>query len=150
VIAHKQRDYSKANTIESINILSAEPVEGKTLWIVDDMIDTAGSVDHLVRALEALEPAEVNIMAVHAVFSHPAIERLSKLHEMGLLNRVVVTDTVCGALKQPWMETVTSVELSAKVIRAIESNSPMSKLLQEFNVEKYLSGKQGKLFPNGA
>ncbi|MDR1900612.1 MAG: ribose-phosphate pyrophosphokinase-like domain-containing protein, partial [Treponema sp.] len=37
VVAHKQRNYAKRNTIESINILSAEPVEGKVLWIVDDM-----------------------------------------------------------------------------------------------------------------
>ena len=42
VIAHKQRDYSRVNAIESVNILSAEPVEGKALWIVDDMVDTAG------------------------------------------------------------------------------------------------------------
>ena len=44
VISHKQRDYSAANTVESINILTAEPIEGKTLWIIDDMIDTGDSM----------------------------------------------------------------------------------------------------------
>jgi ribose-phosphate pyrophosphokinase len=76
VVAHKQRDYSRSNTIESINILSAEPVEGKVLWIVDDMVDTAGSVESLIRALGPLKPAEVNIIAVHALFSDPAVKRL--------------------------------------------------------------------------
>jgi ribose-phosphate pyrophosphokinase len=143
VVAHKQRDYTKTNTVESINILSAEPIKGKVVWIVDDMIDTAGSVDHLVRALVPLQPAEVNIMAVHAVFSPPAIDRLSKLHDTGFLNKIVVTDTVCqegekAAAALPWFDVVSSVELSAKVIRSIETHSPMSKLLAEFIVTKYL------------
>ena len=51
VVAHKQRDYSKPNTIESINILSAEPLDGKSLWVVDDMIDTAVSAEKLIRTL---------------------------------------------------------------------------------------------------
>ncbi|MDR1389706.1 MAG: ribose-phosphate pyrophosphokinase-like domain-containing protein, partial [Treponema sp.] len=42
VVAHKQRDYSKCNTVECIDILSSEPIEGKILWIIDDMVDTAG------------------------------------------------------------------------------------------------------------
>ncbi|WP_461248888.1 phosphoribosyltransferase family protein, partial [Treponema sp. R6D11] len=56
VVAHKQRDYSRPNTVESINILSADPVENKSLWIVDDMIDTAGSIEKLIRALAQLKP----------------------------------------------------------------------------------------------
>jgi ribose-phosphate pyrophosphokinase len=147
VVAHKQRDYTKTNTVEAINILSAEPLKGKTLWIVDDMIDTAGSIDKMVRALAPHEPAEVNIMAVHAVFSPPALERLAALRNEGLLNKIVVTDTVCcnrEALYPAGLEIVSSVELSAKIIRTIESNEPMGKLLEEFKVAKYLSSP--KLF----
>jgi ribose-phosphate pyrophosphokinase len=148
VVAHKQRDYSKANTIESINILSADPLEGKVLWIVDDMVDTAGSVESLVRALGPLKPAEVNIIAVHAIFSPPAAERLAKLAQEKLLNRLIVTDTVfCpraipGGV--PKLEVVPSAELSAKILRTITTNSPMSKLLRTFDAETYL--KSPKLF----
>jgi ribose-phosphate pyrophosphokinase len=154
VVAHKQRDYTKTNTVESVNILSAEPIKGKILWIVDDMIDTAGSVERLALALEPLEPAEVNIMAVHAVFSAPAMDKLSALSRRGLLNRVVVTDTVCcpaqaaaaggPSISLPGLEVVPSAELSAKILRTIETNDPMGKLLQEFNVEAYL--KSASLF----
>jgi ribose-phosphate pyrophosphokinase len=141
VVAHKQRDYSRANTIESINILSAEPVEGKVLWIVDDMVDTAGSVESMVHALAPLKPAEINIIAVHALFSPPASERLASLVGAGLLNRIIVTDTVyCPRAGSgiPGLEVVPSAELSAKIIRTIMSNSSMSKLLRPFNAEIYL------------
>jgi ribose-phosphate pyrophosphokinase len=141
VVAHKQRDYSKANTIESINILSADPVEGKTLWIVDDMIDTAGSVESLIHALAPLRPAEINILAVHALFSSPAVERLSRLSREGLLNRLIVTDTAyCSALSAGGSlnpEVVPSADLSAKIVRTILANSSMSKMLRVFDAELY-------------
>jgi ribose-phosphate pyrophosphokinase len=150
VVAHKQRDYSKANTIESINILSADSLAGKVLYIVDDMIDTAGSVESLVRALAPHKPAEVNIIVVHALFSPPAAERLTRLIDEKLLNKIIVTDTVycpeCVSGMEsrskgtgiPNLEVVPSAELSAKVIRTITTNKPMGKLLQTFDAALYL------------
>jgi ribose-phosphate pyrophosphokinase len=142
VVAHKQRDYSKTNTIESVNILSAEPVEGKILWIVDDMVDTAGSVDSLIRALGPLKPAEINLIAVHALFSPPAAQRLTALSNEGLLKRIMVTDTVCcpRSLPEqiPGLEVVPSAELSARIVRTIVTNSSISKLLRPFDAGIYL------------
>lgn len=146
VVAHKQRDYSKPNTVESINILSAEPLEGKSLWIVDDMIDTAGSVEKLVNALVSHNPKEINIIAVHALFSSPAAERLQILMKKGFLKRLIVTDTICCSgsfLKQniPNLEVVGSAELAAKIIKVIVGNESMSKLLRPFNAGVYLGSK---------
>ncbi|MDR3249389.1 MAG: ribose-phosphate pyrophosphokinase, partial [Treponema sp.] len=130
--------------IESINILSAEPLEGKILWIVDDMVDTAGSVESLIRALKPHRPKEINIISVHALFSPPAAQRLNALSQEGLLNRVMVTDTVCCAsdcpvaLEIPGLEVVPSAELSAKILKTIMTNSSMNKLLRPFNAEIYL------------
>ncbi|MDR2485916.1 MAG: ribose-phosphate diphosphokinase [Treponema sp.] len=142
VVAHKQRDYSKVNTIRSINILSAEPIEGKVLWIVDDMVDTGGSVENLVRALAAFKPAEINIIAVHAILSPPASQRLNRLSEEGLVRHIMVTDTVYCPYsipeKIPGLEVVPSAELSAKVINAIITNSSMRKILRIFDAELYL------------
>jgi ribose-phosphate pyrophosphokinase len=141
VVAHKQRDYSKANSIESVNILSHEPVEGKILWIIDDMIDTAGSVESLIRALGALEPAEINVIAAHALFSNPAAKKLRGLSEDGLLNRIIVSDTVyctsCIPEDIPHLTVVPSAELSARVIRTLVNNASMSKLMRDFEAEKY-------------
>ncbi|MDR1868927.1 MAG: ribose-phosphate diphosphokinase [Treponema sp.] len=143
VVAHKQRNYSKPNTVESINILSAEPLEGKSLWIVDDMIDTAGSVEKLIRALAPLKPREINIIAVHALFSPPAAERLEALSREGLLSRTIVTDTVCpDSLPHiKGLEIVESAEEAAKVIKAIINNETMSNLLKTFNAAAYLEEK---------
>jgi ribose-phosphate pyrophosphokinase len=141
VIAHKQRDYTKANSILSVNVLSAEPVEGKALWIVDDEVDTAGSVESLIRALAALRPKEINIIAVHALFSPPAAERLNKLAEDGLLNHIIVADTVMASAFpgiKPHIEVVPSAELSARIIRTLVTNESMGKLMIPFNAENYL------------
>jgi ribose-phosphate pyrophosphokinase len=164
VVAHKQRDYSKPNAVESVNILSAEPLEGKVLWIVDDMVDTAGSVEILIRALGPHKPREINIIAVHALFSPPAAERLTLLSEEGLLNRIMVTDTVYCPLslmegglqgtregppegsagKIPNLEVVPSAELSARIIMTITANSSMTKMLRPFSAQAYF--RSPKLF----
>jgi ribose-phosphate pyrophosphokinase len=144
VVAHKQRDYSKPNTVESINILSAEPLENKSLWIVDDMIDTAGSVEKLIRALSQLKPKDINVIAVHALFSPPAVQKLDALFKEGLLKHMIVTDTVsCGDYKEnfPGLEIVQSAELASGVLKAIINNESLGNLLQPFNAGEYLSGK---------
>ncbi|HON13257.1 MAG TPA: ribose-phosphate diphosphokinase [Treponema sp.] len=142
VVAHKQRDYSKVNTVESINILSAEPIKGKTLWIVDDMVDTAGSVYSLIKTLANLEPAEINLLAVHAVFSPPALDRLTELSKTGLLKHIMVTDTVfcpeCFMDDLPNLEIVPSTELSAQIIATIAEDKSLGNLLKPFNAEEYL------------
>jgi len=144
VVAHKQRDYSRPNTVESINILSADPVENKSLWIVDDMIDTASSIEKLIRVLAQLKPKEINVISVHALFSPPAVQKLETLFKEGLLNRLIVTDTVsCGSYKEvfPKLEIVQSAELAAGIIKAIINHESMGKLLQPFNAGEYLGGK---------
>jgi ribose-phosphate pyrophosphokinase len=141
VVAHKQRDYSKPNTIESVNILSAESIEGKVLWIVDDMVDTAASVEGLIRALAARKPKEMNLIAAHAVFSTPAVMRLNRLTEEGSLRRVIVSDTVgTSAFSEtiPGLEVVPSTELSARIIASFLTHESIGKLMRSFDAEKHL------------
>jgi len=140
VVAHKQRDYSKSNSVESVNILSAEPIEGKIIWIVDDMIDTGGSIEQLIQALAARKPKEINIIAVHAIFSPPAAERINRLVKEGLLNRIIVTDTADSSGFtgiECRVEVVPSAELSARIIRTLILNESIGKLMHPFNAEKY-------------
>jgi ribose-phosphate pyrophosphokinase len=146
VVAHKQRDYSKPNSIESVNILSAEPIEGKVLWVVDDMVDTGGSVTSLIRALKAFKPAEINIIATHALFSPPAGERLSQLNADGLLKHIIVTDTVycTGNSDIPNLDVVPSSGLSARVVSTVVTNGSVAKLMEPFNAETYF--KESYLF----
>jgi ribose-phosphate pyrophosphokinase len=144
VVAHKQRDYSRANTIESINILSSEPLEGKSLWIVDDMVDTGGSVVSLIHALEKHRPKEINIIIMHAIFSGKASEHMNQLAAEGLLNKIIASDTVyrpCLANEIGCLHVAPSAEISAQIIKNIVVNTPMSRLFKAFNVEKYLTSQ---------
>lgn len=143
VIAHKQRDYNKANVVESINILTSSEIEGKEIWIVDDMVDTAGSVYTLVRELKERRVGKINIAAVHPVLSAPAVSRLTRLHEEGLLEKVVVVDTVpCSdQLKEemPFLHVVSSARLSAEVIMRMHEEGSLSPFFDQFNAWEYLS-----------
>ncbi|MDR2501122.1 MAG: ribose-phosphate diphosphokinase [Treponema sp.] len=146
VVAHKQRNYAAANRVESVNILTAEPLEGKVLWIVDDMVDTGASIVTLINSLQERRPAEINILAVHAVLSSPAAERLARLVQENLLNRFIVTDSICcpqSLLREvPNLEVVSSTGLSAAIINALAANASMSGLFQPFNAAEYLRGRR--------
>ncbi len=143
VIAHKQRDYRSANKVAAINILSATTLKDKTVWVVDDMIDTAGSVRALVQELAQRGVKSVNLAAVHAVLSPPACERISDLVDNGLVDNIVVSDTVASPeiLREllPSLHVVSSAEQSAAVISNVHQERPLSKFFEPFDAEEYLS-----------
>jgi ribose-phosphate pyrophosphokinase len=109
------------------------------LWVVDDMVDTAGSVVGLIRALAPLKPAEINVISTHALFSPPAGERLAQLNAEGLLKHIIVTDTVhCMKNRDiPNLEVVPSAGLSAEVVRTVVTNNSVAQLMKPFNAEAY-------------
>ena len=146
VIAHKQRDYSTPNTVESINILSSAPLEGSVVWIVDDMIDTAGSVHALVKELAERRPAEINIATVHPVFSPPALERLGELCDRKLVRSILATDSIeCTPevrKRLSCLRVVSSVGLAAEIVHRLNAELPLSPLLAPFDAEAYLSAQR--------
>lgn len=76
------------NVAEVMNLIG--DVNGRTAVLVDDMIDTAGTISEGARVLRENGARRVYACATHAVFSPPAIERLSS----GLLEEVIVTNTI--------------------------------------------------------
>src|SRR6185295_8837605 len=87
-IIDKRRDYDRLGEVEVLHVVGE--VEGRTTLIVDDMIDTAGT---LVKAAEALKrngAETVLASATHAVFSGQAVERI----EASPIREVVVTNTI--------------------------------------------------------
>jgi ribose-phosphate pyrophosphokinase len=65
-------------------------VKGRTCLLVDDMIDTGGTIQKAAQALKASGARKVIVAATHAIFSDPAIERLQD----AAIDEVVITDTV--------------------------------------------------------
>jgi ribose-phosphate pyrophosphokinase len=142
IISHKQRDYSTTNSVESISILTSDPIEGKTVWIIDDMIDTGDSMCKLVRELAKRSPGAINIAVVHAVFSAPALQSIGELCDEHLIGTILVTDTVpCTEEvfeKLPCVRVVPSTGVAAEIIHRLNSELPLSPLLAHFSAVDYL------------
>ena len=87
-IIHKRRDPLVPNEVTVHEIVGE--VEGRVCLLVDDMIDTGGTIVKAAKALKDNGAKSVVIAATHAVFSPPALERLSA----DFIDSVVVTDTL--------------------------------------------------------
>ncbi|MDO5619061.1 ribose-phosphate diphosphokinase [Kocuria sp.] len=85
---HKTRDITRPNQAESKEVVGQ--VAGRTCVLIDDMIDTAGTIAGAVKVLREHGAKDVIIAATHAVFSDPAVERLANCGARA----VVVTDTL--------------------------------------------------------
>ena len=112
------------NMAEVMNLIG--DVEGKTAVIIDDMIDTGGTIVNAANALLAKGAKEVYACCTHAVFSDPAIEIL----QGSPLKEIIVTDSIhLSPEKQIPKLTVLSVApLLAEAIRRIFEERPVSML----------------------
>ena len=117
----------EANVAEVMNIVGN--VEGRHAIIIDDMIDTAGTITLAAEALEDAGALSVVACCTHPVLSGPAIERLDN----SVLREVVVTDSIqlpeekrIDKIKQ-----VTVAELIAEAIVRIHENRSVSPLFNE-------------------
>lgn len=82
----------KANVSEIMNIIG--DIEGKTAILVDDMIDTAGTITNAANALREMGAKDVYACATHPILSGPAIERIqdSAIKELVLLNTTPIPE----------------------------------------------------------
>jgi ribose-phosphate pyrophosphokinase len=85
---NKFRPRGTANEVVAANVIG--DVKGKACVLLDDMIDTAGTICAAADLLREQGATDVWAMATHAVLADPAIDRLKNSH----ISRVVVTDTV--------------------------------------------------------
>ncbi|GGE66265.1 ribose-phosphate diphosphokinase [Nesterenkonia cremea] len=85
---HKTRDVTQPNKAESKQVVGQ--IEGRTCVLIDDMIDTGGTISGAVKVLKDAGAKDVIIAATHPIFSEPAAERLA---DSGA-REVVVTNTL--------------------------------------------------------
>ena len=113
-IVEKRREGNN-DQAEVLNVIG--DVKGKRVVIVDDEIDTAGTLTEIVRAIEKAGAIEVTACATHGVFSGPAIERIENCN----VREVVVTDSIplpVGA-KSTKIKRLSSAPLFGEAIRRI-------------------------------
>ncbi len=114
----------KANVMEVMNIIGN--VEGKKCLLVDDMIDTAGTIVQGAQALVDAGAVEIKACCTHAVLSGPAIERLEK----SPIDELVMLDTIELPPEKmlPKMKILTTADIFAAAIENVYLDKPMSKI----------------------
>jgi len=117
----------KANVSEVMNIIG--DVKGRTCVLVDDMVDTAGTLCHAAKALKEFGAKKVVAYCTHPVLSGPAVERLSNAD----LDELVVTDTIplseaaksIGRIRQ-----LTIAGLLAEAVRRVNNEESISAMFR--------------------
>ncbi|HEY8423536.1 MAG TPA: ribose-phosphate pyrophosphokinase [Clostridia bacterium] len=116
----------KPNSVEIMNIIG--DVKGKTCLLVDDMIDTAGTICQAAQALIDAGATEVHACCTHAVLSGQAVERLEK----SVIKTVTVLDTIehKNPVSSSKFKTVSVAPIFAEAIESIYMDLPLSRLYE--------------------
>ncbi|HEX6499370.1 MAG TPA: ribose-phosphate diphosphokinase [Micromonosporaceae bacterium] len=109
---HKTRDPLKPNQVVANRVVGE--VEGRTCLIVDDMIDTGGTITKAADILYDSGAAEVLVAATHAVLSDPATERLKNSR----ISEIVVTNTL-PLPPEKHLDKITVLSIAPLIARAI-------------------------------
>ena len=120
VIVDKRRE--KANECEVMNIIG--DVEGKDVILVDDMIDTAGTITKAATVLKGKGATSVMACCTHAVLSGPAYERL----DLSDLDELIVSDTIPLTAQSDKITVFSVAPLFAEVIRRVYHNESVNGL----------------------
>ena len=119
----------KPNVAEAMNLIG--DVEGKTAVIVDDIVDTAGTLTAGINMLRDKGAKAVYASCVHGVLSGPAIDRLKAAN----LDGFICTNTIEQNDKLPLydkMHVLSVGPVLGNVIKAMEENKPVSEVVAEY------------------
>ena len=121
-IVDKRRE--KANESEVLNIIGN--VENKNCILIDDIVDTAGTLTNAAEALLASGAKSVSAYISHGVFSGPALERISKSN----LKEVVTTNTIAKMTDETnnKIRRLSVAPLIAEAVKRIDNHSSVSSL----------------------
>jgi ribose-phosphate pyrophosphokinase len=120
VICHKTR--ARANEVNSMSVIGN--VKGKDVIIVDDMIDTAGTITKAANLMKSVGAKSVRAFAAHGVLSGPAIERIEKSE----LEEVYFTDSIQPKNSCDKIKYITIAGAFGEAIKRVYKNQSISSL----------------------
>jgi ribose-phosphate pyrophosphokinase len=128
-IVHKRRMKGVKNAVEAKDVVGE--VDGRTCVLIDDMIDTAGTICSAAELLTERGARSVLAAATHGVFSGPAIDRLKNAP----IDKVVITDTlpIPPEKQMDKLEVLTVAEIIADAIRAVFEDTSVSEIFDGQN-----------------
>ncbi|HVE91555.1 MAG TPA: ribose-phosphate diphosphokinase [Actinomycetota bacterium] len=123
-ILHKRRDPNRHNVSETLDVVG--DVQGRRCVLVDDIIETAGTLCDAARVLAEHGAAEVYAVATHAVLSGPAVDRLRN----SVIKKVVVTNSLPIAPEKRFekLDVVSIAPVIADAIRAVFEDESVSSI----------------------
>lgn len=126
-IIHKRRDPNVPNQVKVHEVVGE--VSGRTCLLVDDMIDTAGTIVQAAEALKENGASNVIVAATHPILSGPAVERLKN----GPIDEVVVTNTlpVPPEARFEGLTVLSIAPLIARAIREIFDDGSVTSLFEQ-------------------
>ncbi len=122
VIVDKRRE--KANQSEVMNVIGE--VKGKDIILIDDMVDTAGTMVQGAQALKDLGANSVMACCTHPVLSGPALERI----ENGALDELVVANTIPMLKSCKKIKMLSTATMLGEVIRRVGNNESVNSLFE--------------------
>ena len=128
-IVHKRRVKGVKNTVEAVEIVG--DVDGRTCVIIDDMIDTGGTICAAADQLRERGAAEIFALATHGVLSGPAIDRFKN----SVITKVIITDTLpLPSEKQiDKIEVLSVAKILAETIDAVFEDKSVSEIFDGAN-----------------
>ena len=125
-IAIIEKRRPKANVAEVMNVIG--DIEGKDVILIDDIVDTAGTITTAANVLKEFGANRVMAAATHAVLSGPAIERIEK----SAIEKFVVLDTIplTEEKKIDKIEVASVAKIFGEAIKRIHNNKSVSKLFE--------------------
>ncbi|QSS96207.1 ribose-phosphate pyrophosphokinase [Psychroflexus salarius] len=118
VICYKQR--AKANVISHMALIG--DVKGKNVVLVDDMVDTAGTLTHAANLMMERGAKSVRAVCTHPVLSGNAYEKIEK----SALEELIVTDSIPLKQESKKIKVVSCAKLFAEVMQAVHNNKSIS------------------------
>ncbi len=131
-IVHKERDYTTKSKVDRMTLVG--DVKGKKAFIVDDLMDTAGTAVEAMKTLRAEGAEKVYFAVSLPLLNGPAVEKLNKAHKEGVFNKILGTNVIYREPgfkdKNTWYEEVNLEKYFARVIYNINKGISISRLLE--------------------
>ena len=128
---HKKRDPKVHNEVEALTVIGE--VEGRHAILIDDIIDTAGTISGASKVLKDRGALSVNVVATHGIFSGPSVDRLAGTP----IEEILVTNTVAmngNVEKIGKIKVVSVASIIGEALRSIFSDDSVSEIFMGENV----------------
>ena len=118
VLCHKPR--ARANVVSSIQIIG--DVKGKNVILVDDIVDTAGTITKAADEMIKAGAKSVRAVASHCVMSDPASDRVQN----SALEEIIFTDSIPYSQKSAKVKQISIAQMFATAIQCVQCNESVS------------------------